>query len=66
MRYLAALIVALVLPVSFAGSAEATRPIPGYHYTDQCKNIKGKQPIYMLVDGGPYRHTNKPGICRKR
>ena len=51
----AALLTALALPLSFAGSAEATRPVPGFHYKDECKNIPGKQPAYMLVGTGPYR-----------
>lgn len=49
MRILAALIVSLLLPLSFASPAEATRPIVGYDYPDVCKNIKGHQPIYMVV-----------------
>lgn len=55
MKILAAVIVAVMLPFSFAGTADATRPVPGYHYKDECKNIPGKQPSYMLVGTGPYR-----------
>ena len=67
MRYLAALIVGLILPVSFAGTAEATRPIVGYPYTDQCRNIPGKQPIYMLYGTGPYRFVDREHkICTTR
>lgn len=67
MRILAALIVGLILPVSFAGTAEATRPIAGYPYTDQCRNISGKQPIYMLYGPGPYRFVDRDAkVCRRR
>ena len=65
MRYIAAVVVAVLLPLSFAGSAEATRPIAGYPYKDQCKNIKGVQPIYMLIPPSKFVKTNKPGICRR-
>lgn len=46
--------------------AEATRPVPGFKYKDVCKNIKGKQPIYMVVGVGPYRFnldTKRPNDC---
>lgn len=46
--------------------AEATRPVPGFKYKDECKNIKGKQPIYLLVGTGPYRFnldTKRPNDC---
>ena len=67
MRILVAIIVGLILPVSFAGTAEATRPIVGFPYTDQCKNIPGKQPIYMMVGTGPYRFVDRDArICRRR
>lgn len=67
MRILAALIVGCILPLSFAGTAEATRPIPGYPYRDMCRNIPGKQPIYMLYGTGPYRFVNKEArICGSR
>jgi hypothetical protein len=50
-----------------AEPAEATRPIVGYPYKDVCKNIPGKQPIYMLYGTGPYRFVNKDkGICTSR
>lgn len=65
MRFVAAFVVALALPLSFAGAAEATRPIVGYSYTDLCKNIPGKQPVYMTIGSGPYRVV-KPGVCRRR
>ena len=67
MRFIAAFIVAVTLPLSFAVPAEATRPIPGFDYKDECKNIKGEQPIYMLVGTGPYRFdlsTKRPNDCR--
>jgi hypothetical protein len=57
LKYLATALVAVVLPFSFAGNAEATRPVPGFHYKDECKNIPGKQPAYELVGTGPYRRT---------
>lgn len=65
MRIIAFFIVALALPMSFASAAEATRPLPGYNYPDQCKNIPGVQGIYMLVGTGPYRHKGNPAkkVC---
>lgn len=67
MRIFAAIIVGLMLPLSFAGTAEATRPIVGFPYTDMCRNIPGKQPIYQLYGTGPYRFVNKAArICRTR
>lgn len=53
MRRIAAVIVGLVLPLSFASSAEATRPIVGFKYHDVCKNIKQKQTI-LDVHAGYY------------
>lgn len=64
MRYLAALIVAVMLPLSFGTPAEATRPIPGYSFKDQCKNIKGVQPAYMLIPPSNL-YRIKPGICAR-
>ncbi len=72
MKTLAALALAVLLPLSFASDADATRPIPGHKYKDECKNIPGKQPIYELYGTGPYRFdtsTARPDDCyewRKR
>ncbi len=66
MKILATALATFMLAFSFVGTAEATRPIPGYPYKDECKNIKGKQPIYMLVGTGPYRFdtsTPRPNDC---
>lgn len=46
-KALAAFAVALVLPFTFAGTAEATRPGPVV--ADQCTNIAGNQQPYQLV-----------------
>lgn len=68
MRILATVLVSLLLPLSFASTAEATRPVPGYPYKDECNNFAGVQPAYMLVGTGPYRErlsTADPDDCRK-
>lgn len=49
MKMIATALVAVFLPLSFAGPAEATRPVPGFDYPDVCKNIKGKQTILEVV-----------------
>lgn len=59
MRFIASIIVAIVIPFTFATPAEATRPVPGYPYTDQCVNFKGLQPAWQLVGTGPYRYLDK-------
>lgn len=68
MRAISTLAAALLMTmggVAFAEHADATRPIVGYPYKDMCRNIPGKQPIYMTIGTGPYRIV-KPGICRRR
>lgn len=68
LRSLATLIAAIAMTLgsmAFADTASATRPIVGYPYTDMCKNIAGKQPIYQVVGSGPYRVV-KTGFCRRR
>ena len=68
MRFIASLIAGLLLvvPVVTAESASASRPIVGYHYKDECKNIKGVQPIYTLFGTGRYvfdTSTKRPNDC---
>jgi hypothetical protein len=63
-KYFIGFIVALGLTFgTVSAPAEATRSVPGFHYKDECKNIPGKQPAYLLVGTGPYRRV--PGTHRK-
>ena len=56
-----AVVVVLFVP---APAADATRPVPGYPYTDRCVNVAGTQPAYLLVGSGPYRPVpGRPGFC---
>jgi hypothetical protein len=70
MRAIVTLFAAIAMTIgsmAFAADAEATRPVVGYNYPDVCKNIPGKQPVYMLYDGGPYRFVNRAArTCRTR
>lgn len=70
MRAFATLLAAIGMTLgsmAFADTADATRPIPGFHYTDQCRNIKGLQPSYQMVGTGPYRFVDREHkICRYR
>lgn len=63
MRTIAALIVAVMLPLSFAAPAEAGRGVVGDTYADVCKNKgrdarPGKQSI-LQVQMGLYRFKGK-------
>lgn len=58
MKFIASLIVAVLLPLSFSTPAEATRPVHGFKYRDVCKNIKGKQTI-LDVKGATARYEFK-------
>ena len=67
MKFLATALVSFALMFSFAPSAEATRPIVGFHYTDQCNNFAGKQTVLDMVGTGRYREKNRtadPRDCR--
>jgi hypothetical protein len=66
MKFIATALATFMLAFSFAGTADATRPVPGFKYKDECKNIPGKQPAYELVGTGPYRFdtsTKRPNDC---
>lgn len=60
-------VLATVLAVtSVPTTANATRPIPGYVYHDQCNNYPGMQPEYVMVGSGRYREdvtTADPNDC---
>lgn len=52
--------------VLLATPSFATRPVPGFHYKDQCRNIAGVQPIYTLTGTGRYvfdTSTKRPHDC---
>lgn len=69
MKILASMLAAVLIPLTFASPADATRPIVGFKFKDECNNIKGKQPFYMIVGTGPYRldlSTHNPHDCVRR
>jgi hypothetical protein len=39
------ILIAIAIVIGTSNNASANRPVPGYHYKDVCKNIKGKQTI---------------------
>lgn len=59
MKFVAAFVLSLALTFGAIGTADATRPRTDFKYKDQCYNIAGKQPIYMLFGTGPYRFKHK-------
>lgn len=68
MKILASFLASVLLAFSFAGTAEANRPIPGYPYKqDVCANIAGKQSILDVTGiSARYRFktsTPQPNDC---
>lgn len=70
-----AIALALIIGLSFsamvitATGAEANRSVIGFKYKDQCKNIKGKQTVNMIVGTGKFRldmSTKRKRDCYRR
>lgn len=64
-KFIAAFIVAVLVPFTFAAPAEAFRPVPGYKYPDLCKNIKGEQtfPDFQFRRVAYNTETQRPNDC---
>ena len=67
-KILASVALAAAAATLVAGPAEATRPMLGYSNRDVCWNIKGVQPVSLLVGGsnGSVRlneATKRPHDC---
>lgn len=66
MRTVIGVIVSAVMVVSLAGTADASRTVPGFPYKDECNNIVGVQTIVDTIGSGPYRKnlsTPDPNDC---